>query len=70
MIVRALTDQSVTWFFLEADAEGWVTRQVELGGPEQTHFRRHAGANGSGTAAGPPDVPGRVTVPVGRTASN
>lgn len=34
--VRWYWDQEDLWFWLEVDAEGWVTRQVELQGPQQT----------------------------------
>ncbi|MFI8369971.1 hypothetical protein [Streptomyces sp. NPDC085466] len=34
--MRCYWDEEDTWFYLEVDAEGWVTRQVELAGPELT----------------------------------
>ncbi|XVQ86451.1 hypothetical protein ACQP2K_03175 [Microbispora siamensis] len=33
---RAYWDEEDTWFYFEVDAEGWVTRQVELRGPDNT----------------------------------
>ncbi|WP_435885865.1 hypothetical protein [Streptomyces subrutilus] len=32
--MRCYWDEEDTWFYFEADAEGWVIRQVELKGPE------------------------------------
>ncbi|MEU2719987.1 hypothetical protein [Streptomyces smyrnaeus] len=32
--MRCYWDEEDTWFYFEVDAEGWVTRQVELEGPE------------------------------------
>ncbi|RRR87009.1 hypothetical protein [Streptomyces sp. RP5T] len=32
---RSYWPEEDTWFYLEADADGWVTRQVELQGPLQ-----------------------------------
>ncbi|MFI9063845.1 hypothetical protein ACIGQE_18440 [Streptomyces sp. NPDC053429] len=34
--MRCYWDEQDTWFYFEFDAEGWVTRQVELEGPELT----------------------------------
>ncbi|MFB6783279.1 hypothetical protein ACFCX0_39605 [Streptomyces sp. NPDC056352] len=34
--MRCYWDEEVTWFYFEVDAEGWVTRQVELQGSELT----------------------------------
>lgn len=34
--MRCYWDEEDVWFYFEVDAEGWVTRQVELQGPEQT----------------------------------
>ncbi|MFI6764154.1 hypothetical protein [Streptomyces sp. NPDC050355] len=34
--MRCYWKEEDTWFFFEVDAEGWVTQQVELHGPEQT----------------------------------
>jgi hypothetical protein len=33
---RAHWDEEDIWFYLEVDADGWVTRQVELRGPGNT----------------------------------
>lgn len=32
--MRCYWDEEDTWFYFEVDADGWVTRQVELEGPE------------------------------------
>lgn len=32
--MRCYWDEEDTWFYFEVDAEGWVTRQVELQGSE------------------------------------
>lgn len=32
--MRCYWDEEVTWYYFEVDAEGWVTRQVELQGSE------------------------------------
>jgi hypothetical protein len=32
---RCYWDEEDTWFYFEVDADGWVTRQVELLGPQQ-----------------------------------
>ncbi|MFH9968565.1 hypothetical protein ACH4PR_45965 [Streptomyces mirabilis] len=32
--MRCYWDEDDTWFYFEVDAEGWVTRQVELQGSE------------------------------------
>ncbi|MEV5011966.1 hypothetical protein [Streptomyces sp. NPDC055692] len=32
--MRCYWDEEATWFYFEVDAEGWVTRQVELHGSE------------------------------------
>ncbi|MFI6285651.1 hypothetical protein ACIBCM_12995 [Streptomyces sp. NPDC051018] len=32
--MRCYWDEEDVWFYFEVDAEGWVTRQVELQGPE------------------------------------
>ncbi|MDQ3788663.1 MAG: hypothetical protein M3422_15645 [Actinomycetota bacterium] len=34
--VRSYWDEEDTWFVLELDSEGWVTRQVDLRGPTAT----------------------------------
>ncbi|MFH8572937.1 hypothetical protein [Streptomyces sp. NPDC017993] len=34
--MRCYWDEEDVWFYFEFDAEGWVTRQVELEGPELT----------------------------------
>lgn len=34
--MRCYWDEDATWFYFEVDAEGWVTRQVELQGAELT----------------------------------
>lgn len=34
--VRCHWDEEDLWFYFEIDAEGWVTRQIELHGPERT----------------------------------
>ncbi|WP_433857296.1 hypothetical protein [Streptomyces kronopolitis] len=34
--MRCYWDEEDTRFYFEVDAEGWVTRQVELEGPEMT----------------------------------
>ncbi|MEV5738657.1 hypothetical protein AB0L30_01250 [Microbispora rosea] len=31
---RAYWDEEDVWFYFEVDADGWVTRQVELRGPD------------------------------------
>ncbi|SIS11931.1 hypothetical protein SAMN05421833_1294 [Microbispora rosea] len=31
---RAYWDEEDVWFYFEVDAEGWVSRQVELRGPD------------------------------------
>ncbi|AXG79732.1 hypothetical protein [Streptomyces paludis] len=33
--MRCHWDDEDIWFYFEVDAEGWVTRQVELQGPER-----------------------------------
>ncbi|WP_406495753.1 hypothetical protein OG936_17325 [Streptomyces sp. NBC_00846] len=33
---RCYWDEEDTWFYFEVDAEGWVTRQIELQGPALT----------------------------------
>jgi hypothetical protein len=54
--MRCHWDEEDIWFYFEADAEGWVTRQVELQGPELAlyasndvvltrHWESHARAN-------------------------
>ncbi|MEU6051111.1 hypothetical protein ABZ829_11810 [Streptomyces xanthochromogenes] len=32
--MRCYGDEEDTWFYFEVDADGWVTRQIELEGPE------------------------------------
>ncbi|MET9803387.1 hypothetical protein [Streptomyces sp. NPDC006368] len=32
--MRCYWDEEDVWFYFEVDAEGWVTRQIELEGPE------------------------------------
>ncbi|WP_327309109.1 hypothetical protein OG730_00245 [Streptomyces sp. NBC_01298] len=32
--MRCCWDEQDTWSYFEVDAEGWVTRQIELEGPE------------------------------------
>ncbi|MDX5562841.1 hypothetical protein PYK79_03875 [Streptomyces sp. ID05-04B] len=32
--MRCYWDEEDVWFYCEVDAEGWVTRQIELEGPE------------------------------------
>ena len=32
---RSYWSEEDTWFYFEADAEGWVTRQIELEGPHE-----------------------------------
>ncbi|MFF9179066.1 hypothetical protein [Streptomyces sp. NPDC014793] len=34
--MRCYWDEEDVWFYFELDAEGWVTRQVELQGPAST----------------------------------
>ncbi|MFJ4920529.1 hypothetical protein [Streptomyces sp. NPDC088725] len=34
--MRCYWDEEDVWFYFEVDGEGWVTRQVELQGPERT----------------------------------
>ncbi|OSZ60290.1 hypothetical protein OQI_11705 [Streptomyces pharetrae CZA14] len=34
--MRCYWDEEDVWFYFEVDAEGWVTRQIELQGPELT----------------------------------
>jgi hypothetical protein len=34
--MRCYWNEEDTWFFFEVDADGWVTRQVELRGPGRT----------------------------------
>lgn len=34
--MRCYWDEEDVWFYFEVDAGGWVTRQVELEGPELT----------------------------------
>ncbi|WP_372412051.1 hypothetical protein [Streptomyces luteireticuli] len=34
--MRCYWDEEDVWFYFEVDSEGWVTRQVELRGPEGT----------------------------------
>ncbi|MDX2389271.1 hypothetical protein NJL88_04050 [Streptomyces sp. DK15] len=34
--MRCHWDEEDVWFYIEVDAEGWVTRQVELEGPRLT----------------------------------
>ncbi|MYT19559.1 hypothetical protein GTW69_04515 [Streptomyces sp. SID7760] len=34
--MRCYWDEEDVWFYFEVDAEGWVTRQIELEGPELT----------------------------------
>lgn len=34
--MRCYWDEEDIWFYLEVAAEGWVTRQIELEGPELT----------------------------------
>ncbi|MFD9454064.1 hypothetical protein ACFWBC_13325 [Streptomyces sp. NPDC059985] len=34
--MRCHWDEEDVWFYFEVDAEGWVTRQVELEGPQLT----------------------------------
>lgn len=34
--MRCYWDEEDVWFYFEVDAEGWVTRQVELQGPGLT----------------------------------
>ncbi|MDO0933818.1 hypothetical protein QQY66_19795 [Streptomyces sp. DG2A-72] len=34
--MRCYWDEEDTWFYFEVNAEGWVTRQIELEGPELT----------------------------------
>lgn len=33
--LRCYWDEEDTWFYLEADDDGWISRQVELQGPER-----------------------------------
>lgn len=33
--MRCHWDEEDVWFYFEVDAEGWVTRQIELEGPER-----------------------------------
>ncbi|MFJ2745829.1 hypothetical protein ACIO3O_39925 [Streptomyces sp. NPDC087440] len=33
--MRCYWDEDDTWFYFEVDASGWVTRQVELEGPQR-----------------------------------
>ncbi|MFE9468831.1 hypothetical protein ACFYNW_35430 [Streptomyces virginiae] len=34
--MRCYWDEEDVWFYFEVDAEGWVTRQIELEGPALT----------------------------------
>ncbi|MFF3860445.1 hypothetical protein [Streptomyces sp. NPDC002209] len=34
--MRCYWDEEAVWFYFEVDADGWVTRQIELEGPERT----------------------------------
>jgi len=34
--MRCYWDEEDVWFYFEVNAEGWVTRQIELQGPELT----------------------------------
>lgn len=34
--VRRFWDEESIWFYFELDEEGWVTRQIELQGPDRT----------------------------------
>ncbi|MFJ4277578.1 hypothetical protein [Streptomyces massasporeus] len=34
--MRCYWDEEDVWFYFEVDAEGWVTRQIELRGPGST----------------------------------
>ncbi|MGI5481850.1 hypothetical protein [Streptomyces lavendofoliae] len=34
--MRCYWDEGDIWFYFEVDADGWVTRQIELKGPELT----------------------------------
>ncbi|MFB6980294.1 hypothetical protein [Streptomyces scopuliridis] len=34
--MRCYWDEEAVWFYFEVDAEGWVTRQIELEGPALT----------------------------------